>query len=323
MQKAGDVISKLGSFDSLIILYDFGIEEIAFRLKDILPAAQFIGVQSGDASKSLREVERIAKQMLKLGCKRKTLLISVGGGMISDLGGFVASIFMRGIPCMHIPTSLLGMVDASIGGKTGVNLGKMKNILGSIHHPAAILIDTSIAAGIPEAQLKEGMVEVVKIAAMRDRIFFEWLEQNIERILKRDQEALTKAITDAVSLKAKTVEEDENDTLIRLLLNFGHTVGHAIEALSGFSLSHGECVSIGMVAEMKMVKFMDASRVQRLLVSLGMPVSIPSVYKPKKLWQTMQNDKKNDANTVRVAIPQTIGAGIVCPITYDEFSAIF
>lgn len=323
LQKTAEIVAKVGTFDTTVVLYDFGVEDIAFRLKNILPAAQFIGVHSGDSSKSLKEVERIAKQMLKLQCTRRTILITVGGGMISDLGGFVASIFMRGIPCVHIPTTLLGMVDASVGGKTGVNLGSTKNILGTIHHPRAIIVDTDIAKALPDAQLRDGMTEVVKIGAVRSTLFFEWLEKNLNAILAREDAALHHAIAEAIGLKAKTVEQDDNDTLVRLLLNFGHTVGHAIEALSGFTLSHGQAIAVGMVAEMNMVKFVDTDRVQRLLVALGMPVSIPADYTPKQIWDVMKRDKKNEADSVRIAIPQTIGHGIVCPITQEEFMTLF
>ncbi len=316
------LIAEIGTFDSIALLYDVGIERIAKDIAKQLPSACLLPVESGDGSKSLLKVESLAEQMIDAGCGRSTLLVNVGGGMITDLGGLLASIFMRGIACVHIPTSLLGMVDAAVGGKTGVNVGHRKNVLGTISHPRAVIIDTDFLESLPLAQLQEGLVEVVKIAAMRSDVFFSWLEKNMEDVLQRKPEALHQCIADAVALKVRTVEEDEVDLNARLQLNFGHTVGHAVEALSHFALSHGKAVSIGMSIEMQIATFAQSDRVEALLKELSMPLSVPQEFTLDRLWKLMQSDKKNVAGSVRIAVPQRIGVGTVRPVTFEEFSAV-
>ncbi|HRH93951.1 MAG TPA: iron-containing alcohol dehydrogenase, partial [Candidatus Peribacteria bacterium] len=173
-----DVIGLLNP-DRTVVLYDKGVAHIAKEVQAGLLDSIGIEVHSGDGSKSLKEVERITTLMLEGGCSRQTVVVNVGGGMITDLGGFVAGVFMRGVPCIHVPTSTLGMVDASIGGKNGVNLGSTKNIIGVIAHPAAVVIDVELLKDLPPAVLAEGLVEVIKIAAIADESFLAWLEQNI------------------------------------------------------------------------------------------------------------------------------------------------
>ena len=306
---------------SVVILYDQGVAAIAKRIAGSLKQARLIAVESGDASKSANATERLANVLLKNKCDRGTLLMCVGGGMVTDLGGFLASIYMRGIKCVLVPTSMLGMVDAAIGGKTGINVGRTKNILGSFRHPEAIVIDTDIALALPDAQLREGLVEVVKIAAIEDRPFFAWLERHLPAILKRDATLLSECILRAVKLKARIVEEDERDTLVRLHLNFGHTVGHAVEAQSAFALPHGESVSIGMLAEMEMAGSEGIDRVQRLLGMLKMPTAIPAKMSVASLWSYMQSDKKNVGGMVRIAVPHpAFGHPKVLSITRKQFA---
>ncbi len=313
------LVAELKTTESIVVLYDKGVQSIASDIIKTLPKAHRIEVASGDASKSLAEAQRIASAMLTLRCTRSTIIICVGGGMLTDLGGFVASIFMRGVPCVYVPTSLLCMADASIGGKTGVNLDNAKNIIGTIAHPIAVVIDSSLTNDLPIEQLREGLVEIVKIAAVADAKFFGWLEETIEKVLHRDPQAVQECIERAVALKIGIVEQDEKDTLARLILNFGHTVGHAIEAASQFRLSHGACVSMGMAIEMDIVGFADRQRVIALLQRIDMPVALPKTFSADQLWTLMHSDKKNTANSVRCAVPTTIGSAEVRTISEAAF----
>lgn len=313
-----ELMQKLEA-DRVAILYDKGVEEMAKTIQKSLPDAVLISVKSGEASKSLDEVSRIANELLKHGVTRKSLIVNVGGGMLTDLGGFVASIYMRGIRFLHVPTSMLGMVDAAIGGKTGVDLGTTKNILGTITHPQAIVIDTACLKTLPAQQLSEGLVEVVKMAAILDEAVFHWLEQHLTHILKRDTNSLIQCIANAAQMKADIVTDDEKEHGARMFLNFGHTVGHAVEAHAKFTIPHGQAVSIGMKAEMQMAKTEGAERVLALLHQLNMPIDLPSNVSLKDLWKLMQHDKKNVRGSVRMAVPVRIGKGEIQAITEKQF----
>lgn len=315
------IVQLAQGYDRIVILYDEAIAHIAMKIT--LGDCVRISVNSGDASKSLTEVDRIVSVMLESGCARNTVLICVGGGMITDLGGFVASVFMRGIPCVLIPTTLLGMVDAAVGGKTAVNAGAKKNMIGTITQPVSVLIDTELLQSLPDAQLAEGLAEVIKIAAIIDKPFFEWLEQAMSKILKREEKALEECVTRAVTAKVQIVQTDESDTRERLLLNFGHTVGHAVEALSAYRLSHGSCVSIGIAAEMKLAGCEEASRIEKLLTAANLPLGIPSDMKPDDLWTIMLSDKKNEKGEVRIAVPKQLGEGVVIAVTKESFLTLF
>ncbi len=315
-------VSKLAKgHDRVVILFDESIEEIALRL--VIGDSLRIPVKSGDASKSLAEVDRIVSVMLQNGCTRKTLLICVGGGMLTDLGGFVASVFMRGISCVLVPTTLLGMVDAAIGGKTAVNVGSKKNMIGTIAHPQSVLVDTDLLASLPDSQLSEGLSEIIKIATIVDHPFFEWLAEVMPQILKRHPIVLEECVLRAVTAKANIVQADEHDRDERLLLNFGHTVGHAVEALSAYKLSHGNCVSIGVVAEMKLSDFKDATRVEKLLAAAGLPLEIPKAMKSNDLWTVMLSDKKNEKGVVKIAVPKRLGEGSVQILSKETFLTLF
>lgn len=310
----------------LIILFDEAVESVAKKIADQIDDSHLISVHSGEASKSLEEVERITKEMLKLGVNRHSMIVNVGGGVLTDLGGFVASIYMRGIPFFNVPTTLLGMVDAGIGGKTGVNLGMTKNILGTFSHPYGVIIDTSTIETLSDDHMREGLAEVVKITAMRESEAFSWLEEHIDQILQRDQNALLECIEQAVRLKVNVVELDEKEgTFMRMQLNFGHTVGHAIETASGFGISHGKAISIGMATEMNMRNTKDRARVISLLQHIGMPTEIPDGMNADELWNIMLSDKKVSKGKVIIAAPSFIGAGTnemgTQSVTREDFHA--
>lgn len=313
------LVGDMHDVDRCIVLYDVRLKEVAEAIVDALPDAHGIAVPSGEESKSLLQVERIAQDMLLKHVTRNSILINIGGGMLTDLGGFVASVFMRGIRFINVPTSLLGMMDAAIGGKTGVDLGPMKNMIGTITHPSAVVIDTDTLTSLPDEQLREGLVEVVKKAAILDAEFFGWLEENMDAVLDRKESALNVCIQNGARMKAEVVGKDDRDANHRLLLNFGHTVGHAVEAMSRFSLSHGKAVSIGMVCEMKVAETKEQERVVALLKQLDMPLDVPIIMKNDELWDIMKNDKKTVGDDVRIAIPTELGRGNVRSMTFAEF----
>lgn len=317
------ILKELDPADQLVVLFDRRMETAAKEVAAIVSAKHLFPIESGEKSKTLSELERLATALLRIGATKSTILLMVGGGMVTDLGGFLGSIFMRGIRVVHVPTSMLAMVDAAIGGKTAVEVGMVKNVLGTIHHPSAVVADTDMLEHLPDLQLHEGIVEVVKEAAMLDGAAFAWLEKAMPEILAREDDALTRCIAEGVRMKAAVVQADDRDLSHRHFLNFGHTVGHAVEALSRFSISHGQAVSIGMALEMRIAKTQGADRVLALLKAMNMPVNLPADFDPKKLWQLMQSDKKKKGGTVRLFVPRAIGEGAMMPLEKEKFFALF
>lgn len=319
VSQIADLFPEIRTSDSVFILYDAAVGEVAKEIQSIIPGAHLIEVPRGEKSKSFSELESILEKLSVLHASRQSLIINVGGGVLTDLGGFVASVYMRGIAHVQVPTTLLGMVDASIGGKTGIDLPQGKNAVGSYHHPKAILIDVNILNSLPQVQLQEGLVEIIKIAAMSDRDFFEYLEQNIKQILSRETTALVSCIEQAVRLKVRLAEEDERDTGKRMFLNFGHTVGHAIEILTDFGISHGKAVSIGMVVEMQAVESAAMDRVINLLYAIDMPTEIPTNLQREDVLKCMRHDKKVLSGVVRITAPTAIGEPVLLPFPEARF----
>jgi len=303
-------------------LYDEHVARIAMDISTRIPEAKTIRVSNGEQSKSLREVERITQELLRADVSRESVLVLVGGGMLTDLGAFVAGIYMRGIRFVIVPTSFLCMVDAAVGGKTGVDAGAMKNILGVFALPELIVMDTDVLKTLPDERLKEGLVEVIKMAAMLDADCFEWLEQHSEEVISRKENALTECIERAVRMKIDVVEEDEWEHGKRMFLNFGHTVGHALEAQSGFKISHGQAVSRGMVAEMAIAGTQDARRITALLAKLALPAALPDAADADALWALMGNDKKTVGRKISMAVPERIGTGKIQELEERRFRSI-
>lgn len=241
-----------------------------------------IEVPEGDRAKTLRTAERVYDQLVDLGADRGTTIASLGGGACCDLAGFVASTYLRGVPLVQVPTTLLAQVDASVGGKTAVNHKRGKNLIGTFYQPKLVWIDPDVCATLRPRERRAGMAEVVKVAAIWDADFFAWLEANVAAVMSLDREALTTAIARAVGIKAEIVGLDEREAGLRSLLNFGHTLGHAIEAVSGYrQVSHGEAVAIGMVFAARISErsgFIGSevtARIEELLRGIGLPTSVP------------------------------------------------
>jgi 3-dehydroquinate synthase len=245
--------------------------------------ARRIDVPDGDGSKSFEQLARLYDAFLAQGLDRSSALVALGGGMVGDLTGFAAATYLRGIPFVQIPTTVLAMVDASIGGKTAVNLKQGKNLVGSFHQPSLVWIDTATLASLPRRQSAAGLAEVVKAGAIWDARFFARLERDCERIHALEDAALIPVLERACRIKAEVVGRDERErTGLRALLNFGHTVAHAIEAEQGYQkIMHGEAVSIGMVhsarrsEELGLAPAGTSARLEALLLRLGLPVEIP------------------------------------------------
>lgn len=273
-----------------------------------------IVLEDGERYKNWTTLNRIYDALLEHRCDRKTTLIALGGGVVGDLAGFAAATFMRGIPFIQVPTTLLAQVDSSIGGKTGINHPLGKNMIGAFYQPRLVLADTKVLESLPARELSAGLAEVIKHGLIRDAAFFAWLEQNMDRLLACDQEALAHAVRRCCEIKAAVVAEDERETGVRALLNFGHTFGHAIESGLGYgNWLHGEAVAAGMVMaadlsrRIGLVAPADVERVIALLARARLPTAPPGI-PPARLLELMRVDKKAEGGTLRFVVLDRIGA---------------
>ncbi len=271
----------------------------------------------GERYKDWTTLNRIYDALLEHRCDRKTALIALGGGVVGDLAGFAAATYMRGIPFIQVPTTLLAQVDSSIGGKTGINHPLGKNMIGAFYQPRLVLADTKVLETLPPRELSAGLAEVIKHGLIRDGAFFAWLEQNMEKLLACDQDALAHAVRRCCEIKAAVVAEDERETGVRALLNFGHTFGHAIESGLGYGKwLHGEAVAAGMVMaadlsrRMGLVTPADVERIVALLKRAGLPVAPPDV-SAERLLELMGVDKKAEGGKLRFILLDGIGAASI------------
>ncbi|MDI1471714.1 MAG: 3-dehydroquinate synthase [Thermodesulfovibrio sp.] len=295
-------------------VYELYGEKIISSLKKEGFDPSLILIPDGEIYKDYFWAYHILTQLLELGLDRKSCLIALGGGVIGDITGFVASIYMRGIPYIQIPTTLLSQVDSSVGGKTAVNHPLGKNMIGSFWQPSLVWIDVNTLDTLPEREFISGMAEIIKYGIIWDKEFFEYLESNREKILKKDKDLLIPAIKRACEIKAEVVSKDERESSLRAILNYGHTIGHAIETLTGYTTYlHGEAISIGMVYEAKlsnMLGFLDKEsleRIKNILKNLGLPTILPINMDSTAMVKTILLDKKNIEGKIRMVIPESIG----------------
>jgi len=274
---------------------------------------------AGESSKTLANAERIFDALAALGANRDGTIVALGGGVIGDLAGFAAACWMRGIDFVQMPTTLLAMVDSSVGGKTGVNVDAGKNLVGAFHQPRVVVADTSTLATLPPREYAAGLAEVVKYGAIGDESFFAWLQFNADALLAHDADVLAEAIAFSCAYKAGVVARDERETGERALLNFGHTFGHALEAERGYGeLLHGEAVAIGMVvaatlsARLGRAPAEDSDRLARLLSRLGLPTTLPPA-SADALLARMRLDKKNLGGRIRLILWRGIGKAEIVP----------
>lgn len=282
---------------------------------------------AGEKYKTMGSVERLAREMLRAGADRGSLLIAFGGGIVGDVGGFLASIYMRGIAYVQVPTTFLAQVDSSVGGKTGVNLPEGKNMVGCFHQPRAVFADIGVLGTLPERELKAGLMESVKSGIIRDRGLVRYMEENVGAIVGRDAKALERVIAASIRMKAGVVGQDELDTGLRMILNLGHTVGHALEQATAYKiLLHGEAVGWGMVAALYLARqrgTISAAQFERLerLVYLYGPLPALKL-RPAKVVAAAGADKKNLGGVRRFVLPLGIGnAGVVEDVTAAELEA--
>jgi 3-dehydroquinate synthase len=274
-------------------------------------------VPDGEAFKSWSTLHDVLTRLLEQKAERATTLIALGGGVVGDLTGFAAAIYQRGIPFVQVPTTLLAQVDSSVGGKTGINHPLGKNMIGAFHQPRAVLIDTDCLTTLPDRELAAGLAEVIKTAAIRDRVFFEWLEENVERLTAREPAALVQAVTQSCRVKAAVVAADERERGERALLNFGHTFGHAIETGVGYGeWLHGEAVAAGMVLAARLSERMgfiagaEVRRLRTLLERARLPVEAPRLGADRYL-ELMRHDKKVASGKIRFVLLRGIGDACV------------
>jgi 3-dehydroquinate synthase len=269
---------------------------------------------AGEAHKTLDSAAQIFSALAELQASRDACVIALGGGVIGDLAGFAAACWMRGIAFVQMPTTLLAMVDSSVGGKTGVDLPQGKNLVGAFHQPRAVIADTATLATLPDRELRAGFAEVIKYGALGDADFFAWLEKNADALLARDPDTLAEAIAHCCAQKAGVVARDETELGERALLNFGHTFGHALETVCGYGkLLHGEAVAIGMhlaarlSARLGMSAAADTARLHDLLVHFGLPTAIPAGTDADALLAAMRLDKKNASGRLRLILWRGVG----------------
>jgi len=270
-------------------------------------------VPPGEESKNRETWARLTDDLLLRRFGRDSGLLGFGGGVVGDLTGFVAATYLRGVPYLLIPTTLLAMVDASVGGKTGINAPLGKNLIGAFHPPVAVLADPLVLLTLPEREYRGGLAEAVKHGAIADSEYFQWLEARADPILARDPPTITQLVRRSVEIKAAIVSEDEREGGRRAILNAGHTIGHALEQGSSYELSHGEAVALGLVAECALAEQIGVAspglreRVETLLRRFGLPVRLHSALDSEALLDLMRSDKKNRSLQVHVALIADVG----------------
>lgn len=283
--------------------------KLMWRIRKAGCNAELFSFPNGEKSKNLATVERISNEMVEKNFDRSSCVIALGGGVVGDIAGLIASTFMRGIPIIQIPTTLMAMIDGSIGGKTGVNLKAGKNLFGTFHQPAAILIYPHFLKTLAIKEIRNGLAEAIKYGVIRSEKLFKFIEKNIEKILKLDPQALRHLIKECVKIKTEIVKKDPTEKGSRMILNYGHTFGHAIEKKSDYTLLHGFAVSLGMVlanqkaVELKLLSPTDAARIKNLLKKAGLPVY--TMHKPT--LKDIIHDKKTRENTINFILPKRIG----------------
>ena len=287
-------------------------ERLESSLRDAKLPHEVLEMHDGEPAKRLHTVEQLAEQLVEARADRKSLLIAFGGGVVGDCAGFLAAIFMRGIPVVQIPTTVVAQLDASIGGKTGVNLRAGKNLVGAFHQPRAVLVDPELLQTLEEREFRSGLFEALKCGVIRDRALFEFMQRNSHKILARDLKALERIIRDSVRVKADVVSADEKESGLRRILNFGHTIGHALEAATGYShFLHGEAVAWGMIAAAAIARDAGfcrpatAEQIRESVLAYG-PLP-PITCAVDEVLARLQSDKKTVAGAVHFVLPQKIG----------------
>lgn len=329
------VIIRAGLLDDLASLADEilpGRRLIAITDRNVARAVPptlkcpFLVVPPGEGSKTRRRWADLTDQLLTLGLTRHGALVAVGGGVVGDLTGFIAATYLRGIPFLQVPTSLLAMVDASVGGKTGVNTRHGKNLVGAFHPPAAVIVDPLAIRSLRSAHVRGGLMEAVKHGLVADAAYYDWIAESTRALLRRDAAAVTRLVETSVTIKADVVGDDEKETGRRAILNAGHTVAHALERWSGYRIPHGDAVGIGLHVETVLAEDLGlappgtAALLQRRLTALGLTLTLPPASDDDALLEAMHHDKKVRDHAIRFALPRQPGA--LAALTGDWTTAV-
>ena len=318
LDRIGPHISKIIKPGKAVIVTDKTVAPLYGKaVSDSLSECNFdvkmVSIEPGEEQKTISKAEELYEALFDHKVDRKSSIIALGGGVIGDLTGFVASTFMRGIPFVQIPTTLLAQVDSSIGGKVAVNHPRGKNMIGCFYQPKAVFIDIATLQTLPKAEIIAGMVEVIKYGMIKDPVFFEYIEKHLPEIMELDDIALEKIIHDSCMIKAQIVELDEKEEGLRAILNYGHTIGHALEALTSYKkYRHGEAVAMGMIYATKIAREMNLAddtvleRQESLLEKLGLSLK-DNELNPNDIVRILYQDKKTIGGKLRLVLPTRIG----------------
>ena len=334
LDSIGEELTRLGCSGKVGVVTDRNLAaQYLKRVTRVLQRAGYtvvpIVLVPGERTKTLHSISTIMNALVDAKFERTSTLLALGGGVIGDLTGFAAAIYQRGIPFVQVPTSLVAQVDSSVGGKTGVDHPKGKNLIGAFNQPRAVLIDPATLTTLPVREWKAGLGEVIKYGVIADETFFEYVERHIESILKLDDAPVAQIVKRSCEIKAQVVSEDEREADRRRILNFGHTIGHALESLGGYrGLIHGEAVAIGMIYEADMARHLGlcdeavVARIRALVRAAGLPFCLPRVTF-SALWRAMQQDKKVSAGTIYCVVPERIGSVRIIPLEKDTIREWF
>ncbi len=295
-------------------LYGESVEKI---LRESGYTVKVVEVPDGEVHKSLATAEGLYDELVGFAMDRASTVLALGGGVIGDLAGFVAATYMRGVRFVNIPTTLLAQVDSAIGGKTGVDHPQGKNLIGAFYQPSLVLCDLSLLKTLPEKEILAGMAEVVKYGVILEPDFFAFVESHVPEILKQESLTMAEVVRSSCAAKASVVEEDEREAGRRAILNFGHTLGHAVESLTGYTrYIHGEAVSMGMTAAARISHAMGlcdkevVDRLDKLLTRIGLPTGMPEI-DPEEVIRILAHDKKVKDGKVRFVLPERIGKVVI------------
>lgn len=320
LENAGAIIREVAPAHRYALITDSNVGPLyAEKVRNQLEkdSAEVLTIPAGESNKTRESWARLTDQMLAKKFGRDSVVIALGGGVVGDLAGFVAATFMRGIPVVQIPTTLVAMVDASIGGKTAVDTPAGKNLVGAFHPPAAVLVDPQLLVTLPLREMRAGFAEIVKHGVIADDVYLREVASGASEMLSAGGSAsdrMLSLIVRSVEIKAEIVSRDEREEGLRKTLNFGHTIGHAIELVSGYSLLHGEAVAIGMALEGRLAEQIGvaeagtAATIVKALQSAGLPTDLPTGFQPEEVIEAMKADKKGKSGKTRFALPLRVGA---------------
>ncbi|MBU0532821.1 3-dehydroquinate synthase [Candidatus Micrarchaeota archaeon] len=304
--------------EKLVVITDRNVKKFH---GERFPEAEIIEIGLGERIKTLDTVSTLYEKFLDMELDRSSLVMGIGGGIVCDVAGFAATTYMRGVNFGFVPTTILAQVDASIGGKNGVNFKGYKNMVGTVQQPRFVLCDVALLKTLPEKEVRNGLAEVVKQAAIGDAALFSFLEENVEQTLLLEAEIMEKIVHDSIVIKTKIVEKDETERHERMKLNFGHTIAHAIEKTAG--ISHGEAVSIGMIVESKisvangMMKKAELERLKGLLEKIGLPTTLKA-----NISDAIRKDKKRRGNVVKMPVLNGIGDSKIIDLRVEDLEAV-